>query len=78
MTPPEITHLGMVSGEWPVMAFTSESHAAHWAAAHERRYVWAVASIELGPPLHGRAIPERYELAPRAAPTLGRSSGAVP
>jgi hypothetical protein len=58
----------MVSGEWPVYAFNDEPAAARWATAHARRYVWAVESIELGPPLRGHVIPERHELRPKAAP----------
>lgn len=61
---PEITHLGMTSGQWPVHAFTSSLHAAGFAAESDRNRVWEVLDITLGPALKGELVPARARLIP--------------
>lgn len=50
-SPPTQLWLGMIEGQWPVQAFTVESHVIHWLTtgpALERRRAWP-ATVTLGP-----------------------------
>jgi hypothetical protein len=65
MEKPEVAYLGTTVGEWPVAAFISEDHAAHWAGEKaDRRRIWPVLALELGAPLRGKQIPATTQLVP--------------
>ena len=43
---PKILWLGMIKGEWPVYAFTTEGVASVWVAQDlDNRYVWRVTDM---------------------------------
>lgn len=67
---PVILYVGKEAGRLEVKAFSTEEHAAAWAAADcdNARYVWAVTRLLYGPPMRGRHVPASATLEPVGAP----------
>jgi len=63
---PESLILGMIDGQWPVQAFTLDTHALSWAGSRcdedrDRVRLWRVDLTTVRPMRLVPAVPERLE-----------------
>lgn len=66
---PDQVWLGMIRGQWPVMAFTDEQMAARWAAGetNANRIAFVIGPVPIPPDLTPRAakmVPAKFTLEP--------------